>query len=127
MLGNTGYYEYEVTDGKYWSPSIVAEEEWKVIWIMDLAIANVRKNVNIDLFYVHKDYRGKWVGSELLSRAKEIANRFALESITLQVFDYNTDGIKAYENMWFKQIGFMKYKGWYKWNVTGMLQMWAEL
>jgi hypothetical protein len=27
MLGNTGYYEYEVTDGKYWSPSIVAEEE----------------------------------------------------------------------------------------------------
>lgn len=55
--------------------------------------------------YILSHYRGKKIGKKAMQFIEEKAKAYQLESIRLTVNKYNTNSIKAYEKLGFKNIG----------------------
>ncbi|SFZ91874.1 Ribosomal protein S18 acetylase RimI [Flaviramulus basaltis] len=55
-------------------------------------------------FYVLKDFRGKGIGRYAFNFICELAVKFDLSSISLNVNKYNIDSIRAYEKLGFQKV-----------------------
>jgi ribosomal protein S18 acetylase RimI-like enzyme len=56
-----------------------------------------------------KEFRGKGLGTQLLSRALKHAKDIGLEKIELSVYTENADAIKLYKKLGFSEIGIIKH------------------
>ena len=56
-----------------------------------------------------KDYRGRGLGTQLLTKALKHSKEIGLEKIELSVYTDNTAAIKLYKKMGFTEIGIVKH------------------
>ena len=61
--------------------------------------------------YVDRAYRGKGVGTALLSRLVELAREHGYHKMVLSAFPFNPGGIALYERMGFRTVGIYKEQG----------------
>lgn len=56
-----------------------------------------------------KDYRGRGLGTQLLTRALKHAKEIGLEKVELSVYTENKAAVKLYKKMGFTEIGVVKH------------------
>lgn len=70
-----------------------------------LSIKQEDKHLFLSKIYILNTYRGQGIGKTTMQFISEKANAYQLIDIRLTVNKYNTNSIKAYESMGFKNVG----------------------
>lgn len=96
-LNNNAWNEFFKNDDK---KIIVAEDNNKVIGF--LSVINHKDYVYLDDYCVNNDYRGKGIGSKLMSMADEYARKKNINKINTHVESANHESIDFYMNKGFK-------------------------
>jgi phosphinothricin acetyltransferase len=61
--------------------------------------------------YVERGWRGKGVGSRLLSRLIELARELGYHKLTLSAFPWNEGGMALYRKFGFRTVGIYQEQG----------------
>lgn len=95
-------------------PVIVAEAGGEVVGWGSLNAFNPRRaydHVADFSIYVERKWRGKGVGSRLLSRLIELARDLGYHKLVLSAFPTNPGGMALYEKFGFRTVGIYKEQG----------------
>ena len=95
-------------------PVIVAEAQGKVVGWGSLNVFNPRKAYDFVAdfsIYIERDWRGKGVGSRLLSRLIELARELGYHKLVLSAFPWNEGGMGLYQKFGFRTVGIYKEQG----------------
>ena len=95
-------------------PVIVAEAGGEVVGWGSLNAFNPRKAYDYVAdfsVYVERGWRGKGVGSRLLTRLIELARELGYHKLVLSAFPWNTGGMTLYEKLDFQTVGIYKEQG----------------
>lgn len=95
-------------------PVIVAEAGGEVVGWGSLNAFNPRKAYDYVAdfsIYVERKWRGKGVGSRLLSRLIELARDLGYHKLVLSAFPTNPSGMALYEKFGFRTVGIYKEQG----------------
>ena len=95
-------------------PVIVAEAGGQVVGWGSLNVFNPRKAYDYVAdfsVYVERGWRGKGVGSRLLTRLIELGHELGYHKLVLSAFPWNTGGMTLYEKLGFRTVGICKEQG----------------
>ena len=95
-------------------PVIVAEGQGAVVGWASLNSFNSRKAYDFVAdfsVYVERNWRGKGVGSRLLTRLIELARKLGYHKLVLSAFPWNETGIALYRKSGFRTVGLYKEQG----------------
>ena len=95
-------------------PVIVAEAGGQVVGWGSLNVFNPRKAYDyiVDFsVYVERGWRGKGVGSRLLTRLIELARELGYHKLVLSAFPWNTGGMGLYRKFGFHTVGIFREQG----------------
>lgn len=95
-------------------PVIVAEAVGEVVGWGSLNSFNPRKAYDYVAdfsVYIERRWRGKGVGSRLLSRLIELARELGYHKLVLSAFPTNPGGMALYEKFGFRTVGVYKEQG----------------
>jgi len=95
-------------------PVIVVENEHGVVGWGSLNVFNARpayRHVADFSVYVERSYRGKGVGSVLLTRLIELGRQHGFHKLVLSAFPTNDGGMKLYSKHGFRTVGVYKEQG----------------
>ena len=95
-------------------PVIVAEAGGRVVGWGSLNVFNPRKAYDyvVDFsVYVERAWRGKGVGSRLLTRLIELARELRYHKLVLSAFPSNAGGMALYQKLGFRTVGIYKEQG----------------
>lgn len=70
-----------------------------------MSIKPETEHLFLSKIYILSTYRGKGIGKRMMQFVLEKAKKYHLNKIRLTVNKYNTNSIKAYEKMGFKNVG----------------------
>lgn len=95
-------------------PVIVAEAGGQVVGWGSLNVYNPRKAYDFVAdfsIYVERAWRGKAVGSAVLSRLIELAKERGFHKLVLSAFPHNAAGMALYRRFGFREVGIFKEQG----------------
>ena len=95
-------------------PVIVAEAGGEVVGWGSLNAFNPRKAYDYVAdfsVYVERGWRGKGVGSRLLTRLIELARELGYHKLALSAFPWNAGGMALYQKLGFRTVGIYKEQG----------------
>ena len=95
-------------------PVIVAEAGGQVVGWGSLNVFNPRKAYDyvVDFsVYVERGWRGKGVGSRLLTRLIELARELGYHKLVLSAFPSNAGGMALYQKLGFRTVGIYREQG----------------
>ena len=95
-------------------PVIVAEAGGQVVGWGSLNVFNPRKAYDYVAdfsVYVERGWRGKGVGSRLLTRLIELARELGYHKLALSAFPWNAGGMALYQKLGFRTVGIYKEQG----------------
>ena len=95
-------------------PVIVAEAGGEVVGWGSLNAFSPRKAYDYvaDLsVYIERGWRGKGVGSRLLTRLIELARELGYHKLALSAFPWNAGGTALYQKLGFRTVGIYKEQG----------------
>jgi phosphinothricin acetyltransferase len=95
-------------------PVIVAETDGEVVGWGSLNVFNPRhayRFVADFSVYVERDWRGKGVGTALLSRLIELGREHGFHKLVLSAFPHNKHGVALYEKLGFRAVGVYREQG----------------
>lgn len=92
-------------------PVYYAVEDGKVVGWIDISVAANPRLAHRGFLGMGliKDYRGRGLGTQLITRALKHAKEIGLEKVELSVYTENTAAIKLYKKMGFTEIGVVKH------------------
>jgi ribosomal protein S18 acetylase RimI-like enzyme len=91
QISEEGYIYYLISEGNKNLGYISVKEKDKELFVSKV--------------YIHSDYRGKGFGRQAINFIQNKANELKLDRITLTVNKNNTNSIKVYEKLGFKNRG----------------------
>ncbi len=95
-------------------PVVVAEHEGAVVGWGSLNVFNPREAYRFVAdfsVYVERGWRGKGVGSALLTRLTELAREHGFHKLVLSAFPNNTGGMALYAKHGFRTVGVYREQG----------------
>lgn len=95
-------------------PVIVAEHEGQVVGWGSLNVYNPRpayRFVADFSIYVERAYRGRGVGSVMLTRLVDLAREAGFHKMVLSAFPWNTGGMALYTKLGFRTVGIYREQG----------------
>ena len=95
-------------------PVIVAEARGDVVGWGSLNVFSPRKaydSVADFSIYIERGWRGKGVGSRLLTRLIELGRELGYHKLALSAFPWNTGGMALYQKLGFRTVGIHKEQG----------------
>ena len=95
-------------------PVIVAEAGGQVVGWGSLNVFNARKAYEYVAdfsVYIERGWRGKGVGSRLLTRLIELGRELGYHKLVLSAFPSNTGGMALYQKLGFRTVGIYKEQG----------------
>ena len=95
-------------------PVIVAEARGDVVGWGSLNVFSPRKaydSVADFSIYIERGWRGKGVGSRLLTRLIELGRELGYHKLVLSAFPWNTGGMALYQKLGFRTVGIYKEQG----------------
>jgi len=95
-------------------PVIVAEAGGQVVGWGSLNVFSPRKaydSVADFSIYIERGWRGKGVGSRLLTRLIELGRELGYHKLVLSAFPWNTGGMALYQKLGFRTVGIYKEQG----------------
>ncbi len=95
-------------------PVIVAEAGGRVVGWGSLNVFNARKAYEYVAdfsVYIERGWRGKGVGSRLLTRLIELGRELGYHKLVLSAFPSNTGGMALYQKLGFRTVGIYKEQG----------------
>ena len=95
-------------------PVVVAEQDDRVIAWGSLNAFNPRdayRHVADFSIYIERRYRGKGVGTVVLTRLVELARELGYHKMVLSAFPFNAAGMALYERLGFRTVGVYKEQG----------------
>ena len=108
--GEENWYEKKIVDDSSAIFSIYDKKTGKLIG--NTSLENINKfdrTATFGIIIGEKDYWGKGYGTEATRLIIDFGfNVLNLNNIRLEVFSYNKRGIKAYEKVGFKQVGWLR-------------------
>jgi len=95
-------------------PVVVAEQDGRVVAWGSLNAFNPRdayRHVADFSIYIERGYRGKGVGTVVLTRLVELARELGYHKMVLSAFPFNAAGMALYERLGFRTVGIYKEQG----------------
>lgn len=74
------------------------------------------ESLELEKLYLLKDFKGQGLGKMLLSQVLEDARHRGIKSVTLGVYDQNSEALSFYERLGFRKIGERDFL--YQWKET---------
>ena len=81
---------------------LIYEEEEKIVGY--LLYTQIYERMEIEQFFVHRDFQNKGIGTVLLEHLIQIAKQNQIENITLEVREDNQNAIHLYQKMGFQKV-----------------------
>ncbi|MEK4436157.1 arsinothricin resistance N-acetyltransferase ArsN1 family A [Paenibacillus sp. FSL K6-2862] len=105
---------------------LIAEQSDQVVGWASINLYNPRSandGVGDISIYIHRDYRGKGIGKQLLQKLEEIGKQNNFYKFVLFTFPFNTLGQRLYHRAGYREVGIFRSQGVLEGNFVDVMAM----